>query len=380
MARDLIRHGNFFRVFIDEVATPRSPSGSSSTCDSVITAPREQHGGGTWAGSSLRDNTATLAPEVGFLGGFPDDSASLMQLGDNTATLNVPERQFYDVLKGNASLAQSMQEQKDAIGCASTGEPREGHCVVALAGSLRDNTATLATATSSLEHSGDSMSFMQLTQEQTAAIRWARVEQAVQHKQSIYDVANFAIPNFVKRDMLQRWIRDMNQGPVDEEIVMLAVWRIHPALPVVCDRLLMAEGNWARNFRQYWRVNDDFRVPRVAAVVPQPPRVSSMEPIQVHLLAFENHRMPDDHMAHLIDIWATSEALPRTGRTFVSRKAAMCPRTFTVKQIGALLQLDELMDAAKQVVVLFSLRNGGRRLSSTLMASCVFLSFPSWIL
>ena len=81
-----------------------------------------------------------------------------------------------------------MQEQKDAIGCASTGEPREGHSVVALAGSLRDNTATPATATSFLEHSGDSMSFMQLTQEQTAAIRWARVEQAVQRKQSIYDV------------------------------------------------------------------------------------------------------------------------------------------------------------------------------------------------
>ena len=174
----------------------------------------------------------------------------------------------------------------------------------------------------------------------------------------------------------------MNQGPVDEEIVMLAVWRIHPALPVVfdCDRLLMAEDNWARNFRQYWRVNDDFRVPRVAAVVPQPPRISSMEPAQVHLLAFENHKMPDDHMAHLIDVWLTSEALPRTGRTFVSRKAVMRPRTFTVKQIGALLQLDELMDAAKQVVVLFSLRNGGRKLFSILMNSCVFLSFPSWIL
>lgn len=37
----------------------------------------------------------------------------------------------------------------------------------------------------------------------------------------------------------------------------------------------------------------------------------------------------------------------------------MCPRTFSVRQIGTLLQLDDLMDEAKQVVVLFSLRNGG---------------------
>ena len=115
----------------------------------------------------------------------------------------------------------------------------------------------------------------------------------------------------------------MNYGPVDEDNVMLAVWRIHPALPVVydCDRLLMEEGNWARNFRQYWRINEDFRVPRVAAVVLQPPRISGMEPAQVHLLAFENHRTSEGHMAHLIDIWVTGAALPRTGRTFISRKA-----------------------------------------------------------
>ena len=64
-------------------------------------------------------------------------------------------------------------------------------------------------------------------------------------------------------------------------------------------------------------------------------------------------------MIHLVDIWKTGSTQLHNGREFLSRKAFVCLRTSTVRQIGEILQLGVFQEEAQQVVILFSLREGG---------------------
>lgn len=193
----------------------------------------------------------------------------------------------------------------------------------------------------------------------TLITEWAKVLQAVDRRQSLLGVTNFAVPNYVREDHLRRWVHQLHLVP-NTEVIVLAVWRVHYALPVVydCDRVLLQDDNWSRNFRTYWKVTDDFKIPRVAAPMPQPPRMSNLEPVQLHVIAFENRKLLAERVVHLIDIWRTEDIRISSGRTFLARRAVVCPREYTVHQIGQLLNLQQLLAIAKNVVVFFSLKDG----------------------
>lgn len=225
--------------------------------------------------------------------------------------------------------------------------------------SNRDNTATLR---EEREEDEEVSNFMQLTDDAIIELRWSRAIHAAQHQQPMRDPANFAVQNFVRRDGLRSWLQGLPDGIDVEQAFMLAVWRIHPALLVTYapDRLLLQGGNLARHFREFWRVNDDFKSPKVAAIEPQPVRLSGFEPPQLHLLAVENRHLSSDQMVHLFEVWKVKDATASTGREFLARIAAILPRTSTVRQILRELGYSELLQQSH--VASFSLRIGRRRL------------------
>ena len=225
----------------------------------------------------------------------------------------------------------------------------------------RDNTATLREVR---EEGTDAFSVMQLTEDAVIELRWARAIHATQHHQPLQDPANFAVQNFVRRDGFRSWLQGLPDVIDVEQAFMLAVWRIHPALSVTYspDRVLLQGGNLARQFRAFWRVNDDFKSPKVAAPEPQPVRLSGFEPPQIHLLAVENPHLTGDQMVHLFEVWKVRDATSSAGREFLARLAAILPRTITVRQVLQELGFSDLLQQAQRAVASFSLRMGRRRL------------------
>ena len=323
-------HGRSYDVFLRELQ--ELGSSSNSTCSSIGT-----HGDG-----SLQLAASSCGSIHSEDRDSSDGNEGLHQGRENTAT-----RRDHGSLSnvGDESNDQVMLMQRTltepvGMGTSSTTESHGG----AMDGA---NTATPRNIDGANVH-----------------FQWARVLQASRNQQSLQPVVNFATPNFVRADQLRQWIRDAQLIEPEQEIIMLAVWRFHFALPIVydCDRVLLHEDNWSKAFRAYWKVTDDFRVPRVAAVMPQPPRIDNLEPVQLHVLAFENRKVPHDQMMHLFDIWQTDDIGVASGRTFVARRAIRCPRTATVYEIGLMLQIDQLMYHAKSTVVIFSLKNGAQRM------------------
>ena len=125
------------------------------------------------------------------------------------------------------------------------------------------------------DYIADVMSLMQTTAEQRETIAGARYAHAIQYQRAYHGVANFATQNFVKNDDLRRWIETLPFYEAREGLI-LAVWRIEPgrAVTMSCDRIRLNEGNWARTFRTYWKAEEVYKTPKLAAVEPQPALIS----------------------------------------------------------------------------------------------------------
>ena len=172
---------------------------------------------------------------------------------------------------------------------------------------------------------------------QASTIRAMRFAHAVHHQTSIYATANYATQNFVKKDGLRGWIQ--RELARDGDTITLAVWRISHLVHVAreCQRILLEGTNWARTFRQFWRIDDESKTPVLAAVEPQPPTISGGRLDQLHVIAAENRFVQPDQTAHLFDIWKADTPIQGTGREFLARRAAFIRRTNTVAEIAELL-------------------------------------------
>ena len=138
--------------------------------------------------------------------------------GDNTATpINSAEQFIRDPIQ---------QGSYDFLGTSYVHRPLNSFDAAYMSLHGGDNTATPQADDS------DVVGLMQLSEQQLESIQWARIEQAAQHRQSVHDVANFAVQNYVRRDMLQTWLRGLHVLPSNDEALLLAVWRVHFALPL----------------------------------------------------------------------------------------------------------------------------------------------------
>lgn len=149
-----------------------------------------------------------------------------------------------------------------------------------------DNTATPIWPDQDADNDlGSLMQLEDLQELQVSTIRAMRFAHAVHHRTSIYETANFATQNFVKKDWLRAWVkRELAQ---EGDTVTLAVWRISPSSLVAheCRRVVLDGTNWARTFRQFWRIDEDSKTPVLAAVEPQPPVISGNGFVQLHIIA-----------------------------------------------------------------------------------------------
>ena len=172
---------------------------------------------------------------------------------------------------------------------------------------------------------------------QASTIRAMRFAHAVHHQTSIYATANYATQNFVKKDGLRGWVQ--RELARDGETIIFAVWKISHLANVVreCQRIVLEGSNWARTFRQFWRIDDESKTPVIAAVEPQPPTISGGQLEQLHVIAAENRFVQPDQTAHLFDTWKADTPTQGTGREFLARRAAVIRRTNTVAEIAELL-------------------------------------------
>ena len=202
----------------------------------------------------------------------------------------------------------------------------------------------------------EAMSLMQTTAEQRETIAGARYAHAVQYQRAYHGVANFALQNFVKNDDLRRWIEALPFYDASE-ILILAIWRMEPgrAVTMDCDRIRFHEGNWARTSRAYWKVEEIYKTPKLAAVEPQPEPISNRDFQQIHIIAVERRHLPPGHMVHLFEVYATVDRQVGTGRTFLARRAAEIPRDLTV---GRLLEILGFPIAGSQVFATVTIREG----------------------
>lgn len=205
----------------------------------------------------------------------------------------------------------------------------------------RDNTATLGHREKARQDhvEADSFALMQTTDHITIAS--ARFAYAVQHQRPYHDAVSFATQNFVKKDDLKRWLQELPFF-CENQWTVLAVWKIDPEEAVThqCDYLWLSEGNWAREFRTFWRTTEIFKTPKVAAVEPQPAKNVLADHQTIHVIGVENQKVPPHHFVHLFDIWETDNPLVGTGRLFLARKAAEVPRDMSVAQLPRLLGFD----------------------------------------
>lgn len=216
----------------------------------------------------------------------------------------------------------------------------------------RGNTATLEMDFSNL---------MQITSYQRETIASARFAYAVEHGKTFHEVANFAMQNFVKRDELMKWIKNL-PFYTDEVQIVLAVWRINPHEMVAlhCDYLPLREANWAREFRSYWKVAEDYKTPKLAAVEPQPSGISHSDNKKIHVIAVENQHLSLDHVVHLFEVWESSDPGLGTGRTFLARRAARLPRDIEIRQVPSWIGFPSA-EQDVQVFAVFSNREADER-------------------
>lgn len=132
---------------------------------------------------------------------------------------------------------------------------------------------------------------------------------------------------------------------------------MHPTEEVTtqCDYLHLRDGNWARDFRTYWRTSEIFKTPRLAAIEPQPPANMRADLRNTHIIAMENQQSVQNQVVHLFDVWETTDPALGTGRTFLTRRAARLPRDIEVKQIPAWLGVTNV-EQYTQVFATFMIR------------------------
>ena len=203
----------------------------------------------------------------------------------------------------------------------------------------RANTATQTSRENSPNSLEDHSMLMQIGDIQGTTAD-TRSTGAAQSQLPLQNIASFATQNFVKRDDLKTWIRNL---PFYEEadITVLAIWRMRPTQLVTneCERLPLQDGNWAKIFRAHWRVSDEYTTPKLAAVEPQPDRNSHADFQQIHIFAFENRAIQPDHRVHLFDVWRIDDAGNCGRRVFLARKAAQISSTLAVERIPEILDL-----------------------------------------
>ena len=224
-----------------------------------------------------------------------------------------------------------------------------------------DNTATPGRFRDDINpHDGNSLmqqQLMHLANIQAVTITAMRFARAVDHQIPMYEIANFATQNFVKKDGLRSWIRNVLGHEGDSMI--LATWRVSSTAPITheCDRVLLEGPNWARSFRLYWKKDDSFKTPVIISVDPQPPVVSGGEMKQFHVIAVENRVLKQDYVVHLFDIWEAESPTDGTGWHFLGRKALVILRTSTVEEVAKIMDMPRYRSDA-QVHALYSQRDG----------------------
>ena len=224
-----------------------------------------------------------------------------------------------------------------------------------------DNTATPVRFRDEINpHDGSFLMQQQLAQlanTQAVTITAMRFARAVDHQIPMYEIANFATQNFVKRDGLRNWVRNVLEYEGDS--MVLATWRISSTTPIAheCDRVLLEGTNWARSFRSYWKTDDSFKTPVIISVDPQPPVVSGGELKQFHVIAVENRVLQQDCVVHLFDIWEAESPSDGTGWQFLGRKAFVILRTATVKEAAKTTAMPQARNDV-QVYALYSQRDG----------------------